>query len=105
MENAKRKRGRPPKRKAMELEGMTYEGAINNALDKEIAAELDDTLAHKSEDELTDDERKYEEEWEYERECLRNHRPLAWVYNIDDETGEIGTIHYKMFAGGPGRLG
>ena len=59
MENAKRKRGRPPKHKAMEFEGMTYEGAINNALDKEVAAELDDTLAHKSEDELTDDERKY----------------------------------------------
>ena len=38
---------------------MTYEGAINNALDKDIADELDDTLAHKSEDELTDDERKY----------------------------------------------
>jgi len=59
MENTKRKRGRPPKRKAMEFEGMTYEEAINNALDKEVAAELDDTLAHKSEDELTDDERKY----------------------------------------------
>ena len=38
---------------------MTYEGAINNALDKEVAAELEDTLAHKYEDELTDDERKY----------------------------------------------
>ncbi|HOC34069.1 MAG TPA: hypothetical protein PKI82_08355 [Ruminococcus flavefaciens] len=59
MENAKCKRGRPPKRKAMEFEGMTYEGAINNALDKEVAAELDDTLANKSEDELTDDERKH----------------------------------------------
>ena len=59
MENAKRKRGRPPKQKAMEFEGMTYEGAINNALDKEVAAELDDALAHKSEDELTDDEHKY----------------------------------------------
>ena len=59
METAKRKRGRPPKRKAMEFEGMTYEGAINNALDKEVATELDDTFAHKSEDELTDDERKY----------------------------------------------
>ena len=59
METEKKKRGRPPKRKAMEFEGMTYEGAINNALDKEVAAELDDTLAHKSEDELTDDERKY----------------------------------------------
>ena len=59
MENAKRKRGRPPKQKAMEFEGMNYEGAINNALDKEVKSELDDTLAHKSEDELTEDERKY----------------------------------------------
>ncbi|MBP1535897.1 MAG: plasmid mobilization relaxosome protein MobC [Ruminococcus sp.] len=59
MENAKRKRGRPPKQRVMEFEGMTYEGAINNALDKEVRAELDDTLAHKSESELTDDERKY----------------------------------------------
>ena len=53
------KRGRPPKKRIMEFEGMTYEGAINNALDKEVRAELDDTLAHKSESELTDDERKY----------------------------------------------
>ena len=59
METEKKKRGRPPKRKVMEFEGMNYEGAINNALDKEVAAELDDTLAHKSEDELSDDERKY----------------------------------------------
>ena len=59
METEKKKRGRPPKRKAMEFEGMTYEGAINNALDKEVRAELDDTLAHKSESQLTDDERKY----------------------------------------------
>ena len=59
MENTKRKRGRPPKHKAMEFEGITYEGAINNALDKEVRAELDDTLAHKSEEELTADERKY----------------------------------------------
>ena len=59
MNTEKKKRGRPPKRKAMEFEGMTYEGAINNALDKKVAAELEDTLAHKSEDELTDDERKY----------------------------------------------
>lgn len=59
METEKRKRGRPPKRKAMEFEGMTYEGAINKALDKEVRAELDDTIAHKSDDELTDGERKY----------------------------------------------
>lgn len=59
MENTKRKRGRQPKHKVMELERMTYEGTINNALDKEVKSELDDTLAHKSEGELTDDERKY----------------------------------------------
>ena len=59
MENAKRKRGRPPKQKVMEFEGMTYEGAINNALDQEVRAELDDTLADKDESQLTDDERKY----------------------------------------------
>ena len=59
METEKKKRGRPPKRKAMECEGMAYEGAINHALDQEFAAELDNTLAQKSEDELTDDERKY----------------------------------------------
>ena len=59
MENTKRKRGRPPKQKTMEFEGMTYEGAINNALDKEVAAELDDTLAHKDESQLTEGERKY----------------------------------------------
>ena len=41
MENAKRKRGRPPKQKFSELSGMTYEGAINNALDKEVKSELD----------------------------------------------------------------
>ena len=59
MENTKRKRGRPPKRKAMEFEGMTYEGAINNALDKEVRADLDKSLADKDESQLTDDERKY----------------------------------------------
>ena len=59
MENAKRKRGRPPKQKVMEFEGMTYEGVINNALDQEVKSELDDTLAHKPTDELSDDERKY----------------------------------------------
>ena len=59
MNTEKKKRGRPPKHKAMEFEGMTYEGAINHALDQEVRAELEDTLAHKSEDELSNDERKY----------------------------------------------
>ena len=59
METEKKKRGRPPKQKVMEFEGMTYEGAINNALDQEVKSELDNTLAHKPADELSDDERKY----------------------------------------------
>lgn len=59
MEIEKKKRGRPRKQKFFENTGMTYDGAINYALDKEVQNELDDTLARKSEDELTDDERKY----------------------------------------------
>lgn len=59
METEKKKRGRPPKRKAMEFEGMTYEGAINHALDQEVRADLDKCLANKDESQLTDDERKY----------------------------------------------
>ncbi len=59
MENAKRKRGRPPKRKIFETTGLSYEGAINNALDKEVQADLDKSLADKDESQLTDDERKY----------------------------------------------
>ena len=59
MDTEKKRRGRPRKQKFFENSGMSYEGAINYALDKEVAAELDDTLANKSEDELSDDERKY----------------------------------------------
>ena len=59
MKTEKKKRGRPPKRKAMEFEGMTYEGAINHALDQEVKADLDKSLADKDESQLTDDERKY----------------------------------------------
>ena len=59
MDTEKKRRGRPRKQKFFENSGMSYEGAINYALDKEVQSELDDTLAHKDEDELTDDERKY----------------------------------------------
>ncbi len=55
----KKKRGRPPKRKTSETTGMTYDGAINFTLDKEVRAELDKSLADKDECQLTDDERKY----------------------------------------------
>jgi len=59
METEKKKRGRPPKPKFTELSGMTYEGAINHALDQEVRADLDKSLADKDESQLTDDERKY----------------------------------------------
>ena len=59
MEIEKKKRGRPPKGKIMEFEGMTYEGAINHALDQVVRADLDKCLANKDESQLTDDERKY----------------------------------------------
>ena len=59
MDTEKKRRGRPRKQKFFENSGMSYDGAINYALDKEVQSELDDTLAHKSEGELTDDERKY----------------------------------------------
>ena len=59
MNMEKKKRGRPPKHKVMEFEGMTYEGAINHALDQEVRADLDKSLADKDESQLTDDEHKY----------------------------------------------
>ena len=59
MKTEKKKRGRPPKHKVMEFKGMTYEGAINHALDQEVRADLDKSLADKDESQLTDDERKY----------------------------------------------
>jgi len=59
MEKVKKKRGRPPKIFTAETDGMTYEGIINYALDRQVKSELDKSLAEKSEDTLTDDERKY----------------------------------------------
>ena len=59
METEKKKRGRPPKSMTYETSGMTYDGAINYVLDKEVKAELDKCLADKDESQLTDDERKY----------------------------------------------
>ncbi len=59
METEKRKRGRPRKQKLFETAGMTYEGAVNQALDQDVKADLDKSLADKYESQLTDDERKY----------------------------------------------
>lgn len=59
MKNEKRKRGRPPKIFTAETTGMTYEGTINYALDRQLKSELDKALADKPDSELTDEERKY----------------------------------------------
>lgn len=57
MKNVKKKRGRPPKTPIPEVSGLTTEGAINLALDKNIKSELKNQLAAKSEDILTNDEK------------------------------------------------
>ena len=87
----KKKRGRPPKHKTSETTGMTYDGAINYTLDKEIRAELDDTLAHKSEDELTDDERKYLEAQQSNRTKTLNIRfNESELQDIEDKCRQFG---------------
>ena len=55
----KKKRGRPPKLFTAETDGMTYEGVINYNLNKQVKRELDESLADKPADNLTDEERKY----------------------------------------------
>lgn len=52
MKNEKRKRGRPPKIFTAETTGMTYEGTINYALDRQLKSELDKALADKPDSEL-----------------------------------------------------
>ena len=55
----KKKRGRPLKIFVSETDGMTYEGVINYTLNKQVKRELDESLADKPADTLTDEERKY----------------------------------------------
>lgn len=59
MENVKKKRGRPPKKQLPEVAGLSAEGAINLAFDKNIKSELKNQLATKSEDMLTNDEKTF----------------------------------------------
>ena len=86
METEKKKRGRPPKRKVMEFEGMTYEGAINHALDQEVRADLDKSLADKDESQLTDDERKY---------LKRKREKKSYTLNVRFTESEMQDIHSK----------
>ena len=82
----KKNRGRPPKQRVMEFDGMTYEGAINHALDQEVRAELDDTLADKDESQLTDDERKY---------LKRRKEKKSYTLNVRFTESEMADIKAK----------
>ncbi|MDE5618910.1 MAG: MobC family plasmid mobilization relaxosome protein [Ruminococcus sp.] len=91
MENPKKKRGRPPKHKTTETTGMTYNGAINYALDKEVRAELDKSLADKGESTLSDDERKYLENQKENKSRTLNIRFTESEYrDIEDKCKQFG---------------
>ena len=91
METEKKKRGRPPKHKTTETTGMTYDGAINYALDKEVRTELDKSLADKDESQLTEDERKYLEAKQTNRTQTLNIRfSEAELQNIKDKCRQFG---------------
>ena len=86
METEKKKRGRPPKIFTSETDGLTYEGAINYNLDKKVRADLDRSLADKSEDELTNDERKY---------LKRSKEKKSYTLNIRFTESEIEDINAR----------
>jgi hypothetical protein len=90
MKNEKKKRGRPPKIFTAETSGMTYEGAINFALDKEVKSELDKSLADKN-DNLTDEERKYLESQKENKSRTLNIRFTESEYrDIEDKCEKFG---------------
>jgi hypothetical protein len=91
MKTDKKKRGRPPKIFTAETLGMTYEGAINFALDKEVKSELDKSLTDKGEDTLTNDELKYLESKKENKSRTLNIRFTESEYrDIEDKCREFG---------------
>ncbi len=91
METEKNKRGRPPKIKVSETTGMTYDGAINFTLDKEVRAELDKNLADKDESQLTEDERKYLENQKENKSRTLNIRFTESEYrDIENKCEQFG---------------
>ena len=91
MENEKRKRGRPPKIFTAETTGMTYEGTINYALDRQLKSELDKALADKPDNELTDEERKYLDGQRSNRTRTLNIRFTEREYrDIEDKCEQYG---------------
>jgi hypothetical protein len=91
MKTEKKKRGRPPKIFTAETSGMTYDGAINFALDRQFQAELDKSLADKGEDALTEDERKYLENQKESKSRTLNIRFTESEYrDIEDKCRQFG---------------
>lgn len=96
MEIEKKKRGRRHKHKTTETTGMTYNGAINYALDKEAKAELDKSLADKREDTLTEDECKYLENQRENKSRTLNIRFTESEYrDIEDKCEQFGLFIHK----------
>ena len=91
METEKKKRGRPPKNRVTETTGMTYDGAINYVLDKEVRAELDKSLADKDESQLTEGERKYLKSKKENKSCTLNIRfTESEIQDIEDKCRQFG---------------
>lgn len=91
MENAKKKRGRPPKIFTAETTGLTYEGTINYALDKQVKSELNKRLADKDESTLSDDECKYLENQKENKSRTLNIRFTESEYrDIKDKCEQFG---------------
>ena len=91
MEIEKRKRGRPSKHKVTETTGMTYDGAINYTLDKEVRAELDKSLADKSESQLTESQQKYLKGQRENKSCTLNIRfTESEMQDIENKCQQFG---------------
>jgi len=91
MENVKKKRGRPSKIFTAETTGLTYESAINYALDKQVKSELDKSLADKPTDTLTDEERKYLDSSKENKSRTLNIRFTENEYrDIEDKCEQFG---------------
>ena len=98
MKTEKRKRGRPPKPKTYETTGMTYDGAINYTLDKEVKAELDKSLADKPENQLTDDERKYLKSKQENKSCTLNIRfTESEMQDIENKCKQFGYKNKSVY--------
>ena len=98
MKIEKRKRGRPPKPKTYETTGMTYDGAINYTLDKEVRAELDKSLANKSESQLTESQQKYLKGQRENKSCTLNIRfTESEMQDIESKCQQFGYKNKSVY--------